>query len=281
MTIRFYCSTIMSYDAVTDQYVRCGCVLEASESSIGALIECGNCRKRVQVPLVSDSSLATPGERSKVAQTMPRSKTIASSLPSESVSTLSYSTFAHRLHCKQCGGPIDSNNKCLNCGFPAVMQVNATPLERFDVKPAGFQKWFGNIFTYGESPAAAVNGLHALVGIVLLILVVMSLVSQGLGQVIIFALVLCALGVYLYLVFDTRRIARKPAAKLSLWQRAGWNAMLFLARSTNWRLFHGKDQYKILDLHPQELDPTNCWPYPTCPTITLLTWTEYRLATTL
>jgi hypothetical protein len=145
--------------------------------------------------------------------------------------------------------------KCLVCGYQAALKVDATPLQHFRVKPAGFQKWLTRIFAYGDSAAAALRAMHALFGIILLILVIMSLVSSGLGQILIMATTVGAAALYAYLVFDLRRIARQPAARLSFWQSFGWQGLLLVLRLSNWRLATGGTPYKVLDLKRKNISP--------------------------
>jgi hypothetical protein len=220
MPIRFICSTITHFDAERREYVRCETELCVSESNVGTYVVCTQCQQRVLVPQLSDSRL------DQVAAVG------AAALPEAVVA------------------PVGSTEP--SRGGVAVIRASEPTIEAGDIRLAGFQRWLSR-FTHQTNAAAVVTAMHALVGLTLVIVVVLGFAGGGLGLLISLTGAAILLGLYVYALYDWRRIARQPAARLSWWQAAGWHVMLEVCRATRWRWLAGREPYKVLDVRGQQL----------------------------
>jgi hypothetical protein len=118
---------------------------------------------------------------------------------------------------------------------------------------AGCQLWLSKSLSHGISLTQLLIAGHALSGVVVALFGLAALTKGGTGGSIAALGLLLMAAVYIYIVCDSRRIARRPAAKLSWWQMAGWNAILSYYRSRGWQPRNRQVRWKVLDLRNRPL----------------------------
>jgi phage FluMu protein Com len=234
MDIQFRCNSISHFDQKTGRYVHCGHLLTADAQQTGLRIRCPRCKQYsvVPAPVLTEASAKTGSTDRGVARPG------ASREPPETDGSLSYSAFDRKTRCRKCGALLDAEGKCTACYFVAPALLPATtPIDQIPIQPAGFQLWFRNIMTSGVGVAAFEFSMHALVGFVLLTGVIMGVLFAGAasGAVIVGAILLGLF--YGMIVWQTRRLARVPAARLPFYFRPLWYGILVLARQGNWQRY--------------------------------------------
>ncbi len=274
MPIQFSCSTIVRYDPATQQYERCLTRIQVEDAKGGTQVECPGCRQRIRVPQVSDvraeaalnsgnseSAVAAavghmegehgPGRAGRANIAVETGRKTAP-LHETANSSLAFSSFAGTRRCKQCGGTLEANRRCTQCGYQATLQASQQPIDPDKIQLAGFQRWLARFVWQGNS-TAVMAAIHLLVGLVLFMVVVTGCAGGGLGVVVSLSLAGALALAYLSLIHASRRIARRPAARLSWWQRGGWNGILAICRASGWRFLHGGKPFRVLDLRREQL----------------------------
>lgn len=264
MPIQFRCSNIVSYDSETQSYLRCDHELTAPESDVAKFIRCPKCSGKVLVPLAAESPqaiVARPApsptrdaSRQAAATAAPPAERSPTSPTPGPISSLPFSTFDARHRCNRCGGNLDENYRCVVCGHRSILDVADPPLEHFQVQPAGCQLWLGRMLAHGIAANHLILASHSLVAIVLIILITAAVGLGGGAALFVLAAAAFLAGLYGYIVFEFRRITKRPAARLNWWQQLGWNLVLHQYRSRRWRPSGKGTKWKVLDLKCTGLD---------------------------
>ena len=255
MPIQFRCSNIVSYDASSEQYVRCNYLLTAPSDQFAKFIVCPQCNIRALVPPASEiSSLPNQPTTPTKSDSQRRQPTAISVATSPAKSELKFSAFDSKSRCRKCGGAIGENFCCQVCGFKVILEASNTSLDRIEIQPAGCQRWFANKLAPGTGSASLVAAAHSLVALLLIILATTAIGLGGSSAGFVLAAIACFAGLYAYMIFEFRRIARRQPATLNWWQRAAWNLVLYFFRARRWRSNDASHTWQVLDLQNQPYD---------------------------
>jgi hypothetical protein len=255
MTIQFRCTNIVSYDAATESYVRCDNELTAPQDSVTKYVQCPKCNGRMLVPLALAASTASSPTLQTASTSTASSTTAARTANVDAAQgSLSFSPFGSRHRCSRCGGALDGNFRCMVCQYQNILTLDAASAPIKDIQPAGCQLWLGQKLSHGIGPNHLIMASHSLVIILLIILVTMAFGLGGSAAWIVLTIASVLGGLYAYVVFELRRIAHRPPAKLNWWQRACWRGVLGFYRLRKWRPLNSTLRWNVLDLRRQQLD---------------------------
>lgn len=264
MLIEFYCPNV-EYDAAKGRNVPCGNRLVVGDDKIGQLIKCDKCQQMVEVPFeiakkpakretpaakkkpaVAATKSTRPVHKSKLARTrkvnelglddpierMP-SDVMTFEFEQEKIASV-YDAVERR--CPKCGSLLQVDGKCSQCRYvEPKYESSYLPLDQIPMQPAGFQRWFCAIFNEGVSIGTISVVLHAMLGLLAVILVVSAILVGGMGGVIAILLILVCTGFYMALIFKGYQLTRDPRAKLAWFQKPMWNLILWFARRMDWQ----------------------------------------------
>ena len=101
---------------------------------------------------------------------------------------------------------------------------------------------------------AIVSMRSRFIGIVMLILVVGAFGIGGSSAWVVFAVVALIGAGYAHVVWEFRRIATRPPAKLNWWQRGFWNLLLAYYRLRKWQPGSPGVVWKVLDMRRKPFD---------------------------
>ncbi len=255
MSIQFRCSNIVSYETTSEQYIRCNNLLTAPSDQVAKFVICPQCNTRALVPPASEF-VSLPDQTTTPIKSDPQ-RGSAASRPVAVVpvtSELKFSAFDSKSRCRKCGGAIGENFCCQICGFKGILKADHIPIERIEVQPTGCQRWLANKLAHGTGTATLINAAHTFVALILIILGTAAIGLGGGSAVFVLAAIACFAGLYAYIIFEFRRIARRQPATLNWWQKAGWNLLLNYFRARRWRPGDSKQVWQVLDLRNKRLD---------------------------
>lgn len=269
--IQFRCSNIVSYDAASEAYVRCDCELTAPANEIAKYVRCPKCNSQVLVPPQTEIS----GSGNKAVREVDPARgaraaleaTVPSDVPTKS---LVFSAFDAKHRCNRCGGSLGENYRCVVCGYQTILLTDVAVGDEVDVRPAGCQLWLAQKLAHGIAVQSLVLAAHSFVAIVLIILVTAAFgLGGGAAWIVLIAAVVFA-SIYLHLVLASRRIARRPPARLNVWQRFLWNLVLFVYRMRGWRPGNSAFTWRVLDIKNRPFDDRQITSLPNLTSVQVL-----------
>ncbi len=245
MDIQFRCTNISQFDPDSGDYVYCEQLLQAEDKHVGLKVRCPKCNQTMTVP--------SPAMATAVAGSSDESSTDEFGSGEISVqveSQLAYSRFNPKTRCPKCGSLLDEDKRCTACRYVMpLVNRHRLPLDKMDVKPAGFQLWLRTIFADGIDTKVVEAAAHSLVAMSMLLCAIAAVLLGGSNLFLVLIFLGLILSIYVYLVWQAKRLATKPAAQVPFLLKPIWNLILLFARNMNWQKYDArlKDR-KILDV---------------------------------
>ena len=222
MSIVFQCPNV-AYDPTTQKRSRCGKKLRAPDDKAGTTVTCPACQQPTTIPAADNAT-----KKKDVMELE-----FEDNGQSNKANVVAHDRIAR---CRKCGRPLDSKGICHKCNYAQPnLKLAEKELDGIKVKPAGFQLWLIKTLSEGLPIVVLTSMIHFL-------FVVMSVgaaaliffAAAGLIRVALFAALFAAVFLYVALVYKSYDLMRNPHARLAWFQRPFWNAILWIARRTDW-----------------------------------------------
>lgn len=242
MEIQFRCNNVSRHDQSTGRHEQCGQLLQANENHAGLKVRCPKCQQMMVVPVQDEERETEKSSRFEVGDTPVQRKT-------NTVGTVApgYQQFNRRVRCRKCGASLDDQGRCTACYYVAPqLRAIDTPIDQIPIQPAGFQLWLQGILSDGIGARMLATAAHSLVAIAVMLSLLASLALGGSAAAIVGAGLAVFVAIYVYVVFQTIRLARVPAARLPLFLRPIWYFLLVAARMGKWESYDSRLKDRIV-----------------------------------
>ncbi len=242
MEIQFRCNNVSRHDQSTGRHEQCGQLLQANENHAGLKVRCPKCQQLMVVPVQEEPNETEKSSRFEISEApAPRKAS------SGGVVAPGYHQFNKKVRCRKCGSILDEQGRCTACYYIAPqLRAADTPIDQIPIQPAGFQLWLQGILSDGIGTAMLATAAHSLVAIAVMLSLLAALALGGSA----FTIVALALGffvaIYVFVMIQTVRLSRVPAARIPLFMRPFWYLVLVAARIGKWQSYDGRLKDRVV-----------------------------------